>query len=250
MGILEVKDVSLTFNGKKILDEVNLYLEKGNVYALVGPNGAGKTTLAFTIMGLAGYRDMQGDILLEGSSIKNLSLDERARQGITLAWQEPARYEGLSVEKFIQAGCADKGNGEIVKNALLSVGLDPDEYLSRAVDKTLSGGERKKIELASILAMQPKIVMLDEPDSGIDVASLEKIFDSLKLLRGYNSTVMLITHSLTVLKQADYAFLMCCGKIIDWGRIKKISRYFEEKCISCGHKNIPELEWLNSERSS
>lgn len=239
MGILEAKNLSLALNGKKILDNVNIDLQREHIYALVGPNGVGKSTLAFAIMGLAGYKDIEGDILLEGDSIKNLSVDERARRGITLAWQEPARYEGLTVRKFIGAA-GDEKDDKPIKNALVKVGLNPDEYLSRAVDKTLSGGERKKMELASILVMQPKIVMLDEPDSGIDVASLEKIFESLELLKRPDSTVMLITHSLAALKQADHAFLMCSGRIIDRGSVKKISGYFEHKCIPCDHKNEPD----------
>lgn len=244
--ILKLENLSFTVNGRKILDQITINFWPGQVHALVGPNGVGKSTLASTIMGLEGYRDIQGDIFLEGKSIKAFSLDERARRGITLAWQEPARYEGLTVEKFIKAAAVDKSS-ESVGNALWKVGLNPEEYVSRALDKTLSGGERKKIELASILVMRPKVVLLDEPDSGIDVASLQKIFEAIKLLKSLNSTVILITHSLTVLRQAEHAFLMCHGKIIEKGSVKKISPYFEEKCIPCEHKNRPnnQRETLN-----
>jgi Fe-S cluster assembly ATP-binding protein len=119
------------------------------------------------------------------------------------------------------------------------VGLDPSEYLGRAVDRTLSGGERKKIELASILAMQPKLVMLDEPDSGIDVASLQNILQALKHFKSYGATVLLITHSVTVLGQAEHAFLMCCGREVLKGTVDKILPYFEGECIPCDHKNRP-----------
>jgi len=239
MGTLEIKNLSLTLNGKRILDNVNIDFWGGHVHAIVGPNGAGKSTLASAIMGLEGYRDIEGEILLDGKSIKNLGIDERARRGITLAWQEPARYEGLTVKNFLRAPAKDKSDGSI-RSVLSMVDLDPDEYLKRAVDKTLSGGERKKIELASILATRPKVVMLDEPDSGIDVASLERIFDAIKLLKSQDSTVILITHSLAVLKQAEHAFLMCAGKIMEKGRAEKLSRYFKDKCIPCDHKNVPE----------
>jgi len=237
MGILELKDVSLKMNGKWILNGLNVSFQKGHVHAVVGPNGAGKSTLAYTIMGLEGYRNITGDIIFERESIKNMDVTERAKRGITLAWQEPARYEGLSMRKFLMAS----GKKVDVEDILEKVGLDAREYANRAVDKTLSGGERKKIELASILAMKPKLVMLDEPDSGIDVASLEKIFEAIKMLKEDGTTVILITHSPAVLKQAEHAFLMCNGMMIDKGKVEKIIPFFEGKCMPCRHKNMPDL---------
>jgi len=239
MGILKVKKLSLRLNGKKILDNIDIDFWEGHVHAVVGPNGAGKSTLAYTIMGLEGYKKIDGDIIFKGHSIKRMSISERAKKGITLGWQEPSRYEGLSIKQFIKASANKKSNG-IVEDVLNKVGLDPREYMNRAVDKTLSGGERKKVELASILAMQPKFVMLDEPDSGIDVASLEKIFDGIKLLKSYGSTIVLITHSLTVMKQAEHAFLLCGGKLVEKGMINKIEPYFEKECLPCEHKNVPD----------
>ncbi len=239
MGILEIDTVSLEIDGKKILDDLSIDFWEGHVHAVVGPNGAGKSTLAFAIMGLEGYRDIDGDIRFEGEPITSLDVDERAQRGITLAWQEPARYEGLSVASFIRAGAPDAGSDDIAA-ALDQVGLAPEEYIDRAVDETLSGGERKKLELASILAMRPRFVMLDEPDSGIDVASLEKIFEGIDLLRSYGATVVLITHSMTVMQQAEHAFLLCGGELVDKGRMKKILPYFEQECIPCNHKNVPD----------
>ncbi|HEC89715.1 MAG TPA: ABC transporter ATP-binding protein [Thermoplasmatales archaeon] len=241
MGILEIKNLSLKVNGKRILDNLSIDFWDGHVHAVVGPNGAGKSTLAYTIMGLEGYRKIEGDIFFNGSSIKNLNVAERAKLGITLGWQEPARYEGLTVKQFIMASAREK-KSETVRDVLSKVGLIPEEYINRAVDKTLSGGERKKIELASILAMQPRFVMLDEPDSGIDVASLEKIFEGIKLLKSYGATVILITHSLAVMKQAEHAFLLCGGKLVEKGTIDKIKPYFEEECLPCQHKNLPDKE--------
>jgi len=238
MSILKVVDLSLTLGGRKILNKVNFELWEGHVHALIGPNGAGKSTLASTLVGLAGFRDFDGDILFDGQSIKELSVDERARLGITLAWQEPARFEGLTVRRFIGAGAKSRDLGA-VKDALNCVGLEPEKYLNRAVDKTLSGGERKRIELASILVMEPKLVLLDEPDSGIDVEALERIFAALKILRDNGTTVIQITHSMAVLRQSEHAFLMCSGTIIDKGEVGKIARYFEDKCLPCGHTNAP-----------
>ncbi len=237
-AILKIENLSLTLNGKKILDNLNIDFWEARVHAIVGPNGAGKSTLAYTIMGLEGYRNIDGDILFEGESIKHLDVSSRAKRGITLGWQEPARYEGLTIKKFILSSSKEKSL-EAVEDALRKVGLVPEEYMDRALDKTLSGGERKKIELASILAMRPKLVMLDEPDSGIDVASLREIFEGIKLLKEYGSTVLLITHSLEVMKQAEYAFLICGGKLVDKGGEEKIQPYFEMECLPCDHKNLP-----------
>ncbi|MGD2247813.1 MAG: ABC transporter ATP-binding protein [Candidatus Methanofastidiosia archaeon] len=241
MGILEIKNLGIAAGQKKILHNVSMDFEEGNVHAIVGPNGAGKSTIAFTVMGLEGYTDIQGDIIFKGEKINDLNIYERARRGITLAWQEPARYEGLTLEKFLKAAAKDK-KIESIENALNLVGLDPNEYLTRAVDKTLSGGERKKIEVASIVVMEPELVLLDEPDSGIDIESIEKIFDIIKVLKDKGATVILITHSMTVLKQAQDAFLLCNGEVVDRGSAGRICNYFEEKCIPCDHKNIPEIE--------
>jgi len=238
MGILEVKDLKLTFNGKPILNRLNIDFWEGHIHAVVGPNGAGKSTLAATIMGLGGYRHFEGDIIFNGESIREKTIDDRARKGITLAWQEPARFEGLPIREFIGSAAKDKSVDNL-KMTLASVGLEPDDYLNRAVDKTLSGGERKKVELASILVMKPKIAILDEPDSGIDIESIERIFEAVRMLKEGGTTVILITHSLAVLNQAEHAFLICHGRVVDKGSVEKIRQYFEDKCIPCDHKNIP-----------
>lgn len=239
MEILEIKNLSLSIDGSKILDNLNLDIWANHIHALVDPNGAGKSSLAFAIMGLEGYQDIEGDIIFKGESLSGLNPYQRAKKGITLAWQEPARYEGLTVKQFLTAAANNKSD-KVAEEVLSKVGMNPDIYLKRVVDDGLSGGERKKIELASILAMSPDLVLLDEPDSGIDVASLERIFQAIKLLKQRGSTVILITHSATVLKEAEHAFLMCCGNIVDKGKIEKIDSYFEQKCIPCDHKNRPE----------
>jgi len=236
--LLSVRDLVLRVNGRNILDGINLAFRRGRVHALVGPNGAGKSSLAGCIMGLSGYAGHGGEILFEGTSLRGKGVDERARLGITLAWQEPARFEGLTVEHFILAGAREKRR-ETAERVLDQVGLEPAVYLSRAVDRTLSGGERKRIELASILAMVPRLVLLDEPDSGIDVEALERIFGAIDLLRSAGSTVVLITHSLTVLRRAEYAYLMCCGRIIGEGPVERVERFFGTRCSRCRHQNEP-----------
>jgi Fe-S cluster assembly ATP-binding protein len=243
MAILEVRDISLQVNSTVILNGLSMEFWKGFVHAVVGPNGAGKSTLANVIMGLPDYRHHTGDILFEGESIKGLNVDERARLGITLAWQEPARFEGLTVSQFILASAKDKNKNE-VDRVLELVGLEPARYRSRAVDKTLSGGERKRIELASILAMKPRLVMLDEPDSGVDIEAIERIFEAIDRLKKDGATVLLITHSAKVLEKADHAFLICSGMLVDKGETNKILEYFSGKCLPCAHKNVPDLNGL------
>jgi Fe-S cluster assembly ATP-binding protein len=241
VNILEIKNLTLKKEEKILLNNINIEIWEGYVHAIVGQNGAGKSTLANTIMGLSGYKDISGDILFKSQSIKNLSIDERARLGITLAFQEPARFEGVTVDDFILAGSKEK-KSEIIDEALLKVGLDPLKYRSRAVDKTLSGGERKRIELASIYAMKPQLVFLDEPDSGVDIDSVKYIFDLISEFKKLGITVILVTHSPEVLKHSDHAFLLCAGKLICKGEVKKMFEYFTGKCAPCTHIGNPDKE--------
>ena len=199
MALLEVRDVSLKLDGKEILNGLSLGVERGAIHALVGPNGAGKSTLAYAVMGLNGYTPQAGELLLDGQRLNELPVDRRARLGLSLAWQEPARFEGLSVRQFLLAGATHKGEA-LARDALQRVALDPDRYLDRPVDKSLSGGERKRIELASIVVMKPKLMIADEPDSGIDVAALARMFELFEWLREQDTTVLLVTHSSEVMK--------------------------------------------------
>ncbi|MFW5739944.1 MAG: ATP-binding cassette domain-containing protein [Myxococcota bacterium] len=242
--ILSIRGLGLELGDKKLLDNVTMDVWRGHVHAIVGPNGAGKSTLAATVMGLSGYQHHTGDVTFEGSLLNGMSIDERARLGITMGWQEPARYEGLSVRSFIRAGARDRGDAHLA-SMLDLVGLTPSNYLDRAVDRTLSGGERKRIELASIAAMEPKLVMMDEPDSGIDVDALNRIFDAIKYLKQRGATVLLITHSMAVLRQADHGFLLCQGKVISKGGLDKLEAMFGKQCIPCDHPNEPRGEELS-----
>ncbi len=246
-NILEIKDLRLELGGSSIIKNLNLELWQGYTHAVVGPNGAGKTSLANCIMGLEGYRKASGSMLFHDEDISSLPIDERARKGITLGWQEPARFEGVTVEDYIKSSMKG-GNGDDAEEILKRMGLNPGLYASRAVDETLSGGERKKVELASIIATGARLVIMDEPDSGIDVESLERIFDAVKYLKSRGRSVLLITHSLAVLKQADHAFLMCGGEIVDKGKTEKIIPYFEGKCLPCDCQNEPEESEFSDEK--
>ncbi len=241
MNILTVRGLTLIKDYKSILSDVNIDIWDGHVHAIIGPNGAGKSTLAQTIMGLHGYRDHQGEIFFEGRSINGLSIDQRARLGMTLVFQEPARFEGLGVVDFILAGARDK-SAATVDRSLEVVGLDPARYRARAVDKTLSGGERKRIELASVFAMKPRLLLMDEPDSGVDIDSVQHIFTVIQELKREGATVILITHSPEVLRQADHAFLLCAGQVVDKGTMESMYSYFNGRCAPCNHIGVPILD--------
>jgi Fe-S cluster assembly ATP-binding protein len=244
MPLLQVRRAQYTAGETQILRGMNLTVEQGTVHAVVGPNGAGKTTLAFSIMGLPAYRLDAGQVLFDGEDITNASLPERARMGMSLAWQEPARFEGITVREFLAVGAAAEDESRL-RAALESVALDPDDYLDRVVDTSLSGGERKRIEVASIVVMEPRLMILDEPDSGIDVEALEAIFDLLDT-RSNHSSVLLVTHSEQVLDHADKATLMCCGKNVKEGPIDQIEEYFSRECIPCDIHNPDLVEGENA----
>jgi len=176
MNILELQELKLTFNGRSVIDGLSLAVEPGEIHGVLGVNGTGKTTLAYLIMGV-NYTPDAGKIIFEGKDITTYTISQRAQMGITLAWQEPARFEGLTIREYLEIS-RNLGLDE-VEDCLLRVGLNPQQYLYRAVDVSLSGGERKRVELASVLAMKPKIAVLDEPDSGIDIVSLPYIMNGI-----------------------------------------------------------------------
>ncbi len=239
-SLLSIKDITLAKGDKKILDHLSMEVWEGHIHAIVGPNGAGKSTLAYAIMGLSGYRNFSGDIIFQGKPINKLSVTQRARLGLTLAWQEPARFEGLKVRQYLESsGVKDQNR---VKDAMERVGLEPSAYLDRAVDSSLSGGERKRIELAAIIVMRPKLVILDEPDSGIDVEAVGRIFKVFTYLKEQGTTVILITHSPDVMRRADHAFLVCHGRMVDKGEMKEVYPFFLKQCAECDHPNEPEVD--------
>lgn len=233
--MLKVKGISVERNGRVILSNIDLSIEKGMINSLLGLNGAGKSTLAYTLMGLEEYAPSSGSLFFEGKDITTLNLSERAKLGLTLAWQEPARFEGLTVKDFLSIGTRGEKTSadERIREALELVALDYKSYLQRSVDKTLSGGERKRVELASIFTMQPKLAILDEPDTGIDMLSLNEIIKFIKRLKDRGSTVLVITHREEIAISCDSASLICNGEIIQNGNPADITRYFKKRCKPC-----------------
>ena len=230
MPLLEIKNLTYTAGNKKILDEFSLSIEASEVHAILGTNGTGKSTLAYLIMGCDGYRPSSGEIVFEKKVINTLKIHERAQLGITMAWQEPVRFEGISVKDYL----ALKNENANPRLCLEMVGLHPEIYLHRMVDKSLSGGERKRIELASILALYPKLAILDEPDSGIDMLSTNDIINVINVFKKNGSSVLLITHREEISLIADRASQMCKGKIVCSGTPVKVADYYKSrKCLVC-----------------
>jgi Fe-S cluster assembly ATP-binding protein len=247
--MLQLKNICLNLNGRQILRNLNLETRKGEIHSILGANGTGKSTLASVILGLSGYRDIEGKIVLDGKDISQSSVSERARMGITMAWQEPARFEGLSVAEYLSVGQRyAKDDSMSPRECLLKVGLAPASYLTRDVDATLSGGERKRIELASVLAMKPKLAILDEPDSGIDSLSIDYVVDVIKTFSRSGTTVLLITHHEEVAEIADRASSLCGGTILKTGDPVAVARFFRNHCQECEHVNLPGKEDQNNDR--
>ena len=228
--LLRITGVCLELLGKPILDGLNLELAPGEIHGLLGANGSGKSSLAYAIMGCEGYRPSAGEIIFDGQRIDELPIYERARIGITLAWQEPARFEGLKVRDYLRIG----GQGVVVEDCLHRVGLDPVEYAGRIVDKTLSGGERKRVELAAVLAMRPRLAILDEPTAGIDLLSLDALISVIEALRAAESSVLLITHQAEVAAHADQASQLCGGRIVCQGDTARVLEHYRKRaCNRC-----------------
>ena len=230
MPLLEIKDITYRVKEKEIFSGLSLAVDPGEVHAILGKNGTGKSTLAYLVMGCEGYIPTTGEILFDGKVINHLKLHERAKLGITMAWQEPVRFEGISVRDYMTLG-----NKEIDPSKYLDLaGLHPDLYLNRIMDRTLSGGERKRIELASVAALDPRLVILDEPDSGIDMLSIQDILNVITEFREHGASVLLITHREEIANIADRASEICNGRIICSGTPAKVTRYYKSKrCEVC-----------------
>ena len=239
--MLQVENLQLRLNGNLIINDLNLHVNRGEIHGLLGENGTGKTSIAYLIMGVNNYKPTEGKIIFEGQDIAKLSVSQRANQGISLAWQEPVRIEGLRVGDYLKLSGNNLKIGQ-TKRYLQMVGMEPAQYLDRDIDNTLSGGERKRIELASLLAMHPKLAILDEPDSGIDIISLPLILDGIVELSKQGSSVLLITHNEKVTEIAHRVSVLCAGKIIRTGAPLETSQWFKDNCKACIHINEPAEE--------
>jgi Fe-S cluster assembly ATP-binding protein len=238
--MLALNNIRYAKNSKEIIKDITLQFEESQVTSIIGNNGVGKSTIAYIIMGLEDYKPTSGNIILNGEDITNLGVTERAKRGISLLWQEPTRFEGLTVENYLSLG--GRINKDKINEALELVRLNPKVYLQRYVDKKLSGGERKRIEIASCVLLKPKFLIMDEPDSGIDIMSLDMINDIIVYLKLQRTGVIIITHREEIARKSDYSYLICDGRIIKKGLCNEIVNYYKTTCDVCDTINAPKEE--------
>lgn len=230
--MLELIDIKFERDNKKILKGVNLKIEDNTFVAITGPNGSGKSTLAKIIMGIE--KPDSGKILFNGKDITNMSACDRANLGISFAFQQPVKFKGITVLNLLKIASKNKIDVVGACRILSKVGLCGKEYLNREVSSSLSGGELKRIEIASVIAKKSSLTVFDEPEAGIDLWSFSKlteIFEDIKnIIKG---TTVVISHQERILNIADEVILLKSGKIQDVGSAKKIMKDKEHECKKC-----------------
>lgn len=221
--MLEIKDLCFSVKNegtgetKTIINHLDLTVADDKFVVITGPNGSGKTTLARLIMGIE--QPTSGDILFNGQSVIDMPIHERARLGIGYGFQQPARFKGMKVSKLLQIAAGGKIKRSQCNEYLTKVGLCSADYLNREVDKSLSGGEVKRIEIATILAREPKLAIYDEPEAGIDLWSFEKLtgtFREIHEAKGGRS-IVIISHQERIIDLADEIVLLENGSVADQG---------------------------------
>lgn len=218
--MLELKDVSFTAEGengsKEILKNINLKIEEGFV-VITGPNGGGKSTLAKIIAGI--FKPTSGKILLDGVDITALSITERAQMGISYAFQQPVRFKGITVHDLISLAAGKQIGMNEACDYLSQVGLCARDYINREVNASLSGGELKRIEIATVLARGTKLSLFDEPEAGIDLwsfNSLIKVFEQMHETHG--GSIIIISHQERILNIADKIIVVSNGTVKNEGK--------------------------------
>ncbi len=210
-------DVYEEGNKKTILSDISFEVEKGEMLIITGPNGSGKSTLARVLMGIE--EASKGKVFLDGSDISQLSIDERAKAGLGFAFQQPPRFKGMTIEKLLCLAAGRKLPEKECCDLLSGVGLCAREYLNRQADATLSGGEMKRIEIATAMAKPHKICIFDEPEAGIDLWSfsmLVKRFEEIH--KNKEESIIIISHQERLIQMADRIMLLRDGKVEKIGK--------------------------------
>lgn len=219
--MLELRNICFTRDNKKILDNVSLKLDDDQFVVITGPNGSGKSTLAKIIVGIE--KQDSGEILFNGVDISDWSVDKRARNGISFAFQQPVKFKGITVFDLLKLS----SNKDITKaeacNILAKVGLCANEYVDREVNDSLSGGELKRIEIATVAVRNSKLTIFDEPEAGIDLWSFKNLIKIFEEIRNKtNGTTLIISHQERILNIADKLILMNSGRIENIGDKEEI----------------------------
>ena len=234
MAMLEVNHLAIQFGGLRAVDGFNVSIEKGQLYGLIGPNGAGKTTIFNLLTGV--YKPTEGIIKLDGQDITELDINHRANAGIGFAFQQPPRFKGMTVMKLLKLAAKDELSDKECCDLLTAVGLCAKDYIYRQIDGTLSGGEMKRIEIASVLAKEHSLCIFDEPEAGIDLWSFSMLIQKFEEIHTEKKqSLIVISHQEKIINMADRIM------IIDGGEIKKIGTKDEvlpylngvQKCHKC-----------------
>jgi Fe-S cluster assembly ATP-binding protein len=241
MALLEIKNLHVDVDGKRILNGLDLVVEAGSVHAIMGPNGSGKSTLSYVLAGKAGYEITKGEILFDGENIAEMEPDERAAKGLFLAFQYPIEIPGVATMTFLRTAvnAQRKARGEAelstpdfmkrVREAAGELGIS-QEMLRRAVNVGFSGGEKKRNEILQMAMLQPRLAVLDETDSGLDIDALKIVADGVNRLRSPERAFVVITHYQRLLDYIvpDVVHVLSKGRIVRTGG-KELALELEEK---------------------
>jgi Fe-S cluster assembly ATP-binding protein len=224
--LLEIRDLTVEVEGKEVLHGVSLIIRAGEVHAIMGKNGSGKTTLSNTVMGHPRYKVTGGEILMNGESLQGLTPDERAKRRLFLAFQYPVAVPGVTVAQFLRAAILSVRAGEVqprdvrklIKQEMAALDI-PDSFMTRFLNEGFSGGEKKRLETLQLRLLQPKMMILDETDSGLDIDSLRRVSESIDSQRGGGKGILLITHYQRMLSyvKPDFVHVFIDGKIVKSG---------------------------------
>ena len=238
--ILEIKDLKVNANEKEILKGINLNINKGEIHVIMGPNGSGKTTTANAILNNPIYTKTNGSVMFEGEDISNLKTDEIARKGIFMSFQLPEEIPGVSVTDFLKFA-KNKSTGKPVKifkfrdelkKYMEELSMDP-KNMERSLNVGFSGGEKKKNEILQMLVLNPKLAILDETDSGLDVDAIKTVSKGIEMFKNEENSVLIITHNTKILHslKVDYVHILVDGKIVKTGS-QELAKEIEENGYS------------------
>lgn len=239
--MLEIHELVAKVEGKQILNGLNLSIKAGEVHAIMGPNGSGKSTLGNVLTGRAGYEVVSGDVTYKGKNLFDLEVEERARDGIFLAFQYPVEIPGVSNMEFLKAsvdarrkhlGLPDLSSFDFMKLARdcsQKVSLDP-AFLKRGVNEGFSGGEKKRNEIMQMMLLEPGLCILDETDSGLDIDALQVVATGVNAMRDSERSFIVVTHYQRLLDYIvpDYVHVLANGKIVRTGD-KELAKELEAK---------------------
>ena len=244
--LLEIEDLHVNAEDKEILKGINLTINKGETHVIMGPNGSGKTTTANAILNNPAYKKIKGSIIFEGQDITNIKTDEIARKGIFMSFQLPEEIPGISVNNFLKYA-KNKITGkpvkifsfkDEVKKYMQELKMDT-EYAERSLNVGFSGGEKKKNEILQMLVLNPKLSILDETDSGLDVDAVRTVSKGIEMYKTNENAVLIITHNMRILEnlKVDFVHVLVDGKIVKTGNAD-LAKEIEEN----GYEKYKNLE--------